>query len=47
MVKICAEELYVTLREHDNYAFKKNRFPDDMNGAEISPILFFKRMMKC
>ncbi len=39
MVKICAEELSVTLTVLVNYAFeKKNRFPDDMKRAEISPI---------
>ncbi len=38
MVKICAEELSVTLTELVNYAFNKNRFPDDMKRAEISPI---------
>ncbi len=38
MVKICTEELRLTLTELVNYAFKKNRFPDDMKRAEISPI---------
>ncbi len=38
MVKICADELSVTLTELVNYAFKKNRFPDDMKRAKISPI---------
>ncbi len=38
IVKICAEELSVTLTEFINYAFKKNRFTDDMKRVEISPI---------
>ncbi len=41
MVKICAEELSVTLTELVNYAFKKNWFSDDMKRAEIS--LFKKK----
>ncbi len=40
MIKISAEELSVTLTELVNYAFNKNknRCPDDMKRAEISPI---------
>ncbi len=38
MVIICAEELSVIFTELVNYAFKKNRFPDDMRKADISPI---------
>ncbi len=38
MVKICTEELSVTLTKLVNYAFRNNRFPDDMKRAEISPI---------
>ncbi len=38
MFTICAEELSITLTELVNCVFKKNRFPDDMKRAEISPI---------
>ncbi len=38
MVEIWDEELSVTLAEVVNYAFRTNRFPDDMKRAEISPI---------
>ncbi len=38
MVKICAEELSVTMTNMINYAFKNNRFPEDMKKAEIAPI---------
>ena len=38
MVKLCAEELSVTLTEFVNYAFKNKMFPDGMKKAEISPI---------
>ncbi len=41
IVKICVEELHVTLIEIVNYAFNKNRFPDDLKRAEIS--LIFKK----
>ncbi len=38
MVKMCADELSVTLSELINYTFsKKILFPDDMKKAEISP----------
>ncbi len=38
MVKICFNELSVTLMELLNYAFKHKRFPDEMKNAEIAPI---------
>ncbi len=38
MVKMCCNELSVTLMELLNYAFKHKRFPDEMKNAEITCI---------
>ncbi len=43
MVKLCSNELSVTLMELLNYAFKHKRFPDEMKNAEIT--LHLKRKM--
>ncbi len=38
MVKMCSNELSVTLMELLNYAFKHKTFPDEMKNAEITHI---------
>ncbi len=38
MVKMCSNELSVTLMELLSYAFKQKRFPDEMKNAEITTI---------
>ncbi len=38
MVKMCSNELSVTLMELLNYAFKHKKFQDEMKNAEIAPI---------
>ncbi len=38
MVKMCSNELSVTLMELLNYAFKHKRFPDKMQHVEITPL---------
>ncbi len=43
MVKMCADELSVTLTELINYAFSNKIFPDDMKKLK-SP-LFSRKMM--
>ncbi len=41
MVKLCADQLAVTLTELVNSSFKCKRFPNDMKPAEIASL--FKR----
>ncbi len=38
MVKMCSNELSMTLMELLNYAFEYKRFPDEVKNAEIAPI---------
>ncbi len=37
-VKMCSNELSVTLAELISHSFETSRFPEDMKNAEISPI---------